>query len=244
MFTAIIVISLLAAASLCLGLNLSGGDYIPNKDADVDAWATNFDTVITAAPADYGLTAPQAGAFNILRTAYTAALLASTNPGTRTPVTVAAKDAAKNAMLAIGRELAMIARRYPAITDELLAAAGLTVPDVVPSPIPAPTSSPVLSLLSATPLQHTLRFKDSVLANPRSKPQGVQSMLLFAKTGAVAPTSIADCDFIGIFTRTPAVVNWPGASAGLAAHYLAVWVNPRGEQGPTSAALAATIMAA
>ena len=37
-------------------------DYIPQKDADFGPWLLNIATLATAAPATYGLTAPEAAA--------------------------------------------------------------------------------------------------------------------------------------------------------------------------------------
>lgn len=218
-------------------------DYIPKRDADLDTWATNFDTVITAAPTDYGLVAGDATAFNTLRLAFTNALAAATNPGTRTPVTVAAKDTARNAMVQLARQYARIAQAYPAITDELLSEAGLTVRDPIPSPIPAPVTTPILSLMQSASLEHTLRFRDSVLVNPRSKPPGAIALQLYVKLTTGAPTDVNDCTFVGQYSRMPAVVNYDGADAGKLAQYLARWVTAKGLTGPVSPVFSATIPA-
>src|SRR5438045_303593 len=123
------------------------GPYIPTTDQAVDQWAATFAAATTSSPTAYGLTGGQASSFVALQTAYhDAFLLGGTvnrlpvNPATRTPVTVAAKDAAKTACVFLGRQLAQIARKFPSITADLLAAAGLTVPDPTGTPIPAPTS--------------------------------------------------------------------------------------------------------
>ena len=218
-------------------------DYIPSKDSDLVGWSQNFADVITAAPTDYGLIAGQASAYDTLNTAYADAYAAAINPGTRTPVTVAAKDTARNELVASARSLAQVARRYPGITNELLSDAGLTVPDPIPSPVPAPVTQPVLSLLSSSSLKNTLRFKDSVLANPRSKPQGVVSMQLFQLIGLTPPSDISECKFVGNFSRMPAEVNYSGDDALKNAYYLARWVNAKGQVGPQSALFSQTIAA-
>lgn len=225
-------------------------DYIPTKDADLDAWATNFDTVITAAPTSYGLIAGQATAFHTLRLAFTNALATAVNPATRTPVTVALKDTARAQAVALARQLGQVAQRYPSITDGLLASAGLTVRDPIPSPIPAPVSTPVMSLLSSDSLSHVLRYHDSILANPRGKPPGAVAMQLFAKVGPGAPADISDCVFIGQFSKMPAVAGGGGSvfqfdptDAGKTIYYLSRWVTATGKLGPTSAQFAATLPA-
>lgn len=218
-------------------------DYIPARDADLVPWSENFNTVISTGYASYGLSSGQATAFDTLNTAWAAAYALAVDPGTRTPVTVAAKDTAKATLVATARQYGQIARKYPGITDELLADAGLTVPDPIPSPIPAPTTVPVLSLLTGNSLQDVLRFRDSVLSNPRSKPPGVVGMLLYAYAGVTPPSSFADYNFVGMKTRMPATVDWAGGSGGKSAYYIGQWVNAKGQVGPNSTPFVHTIAA-
>jgi hypothetical protein len=218
-------------------------DYIPAKDTDLQVWALNFNTVVGAAPTDYGITAGQMSAFNTLYLAFAAALAAALNPGTRTSVTVAAKDNARNTMVASARQLAQVARRYPGITDELLSDAGLTVPDAVPSPIPAPTTLPVLSLMGSTSLQQTIRYRDSVLSNPRSRPDGAIGMQLFKKVSATPVTDINAMTYAGLITRMPAVIDFETGDAGKSCYYIGQWVTAKGLVGPQSDVFSATVAA-
>jgi len=212
-------------------------DYIPQKDADLDAWAANFSAVITATPTAYGLVAGQAVAFDTLTTEFTAALLDATNPATRTSVTVAAKDAKRLTLVASARSLGQIAQAFPAITDALLATAGLTVPDPVITPIPAPTSQVVLSIGAIQPGVLTVPYHDSIIVNPRSKPFGAVAIQLGRKTGAGAPANFAACDFIGQFSRSPMAIDTSSLAAGTITHYIARWVTAKGLVGPDSAVL-------
>lgn len=218
-------------------------DYIPSKEADLLTWSNNFSAIITASYASYGLSSGQASAFDTLNDAWVAAYALAQNPGTRTPVTVAAKDTARNTMIATARQYGQIARKYPGITDELLADAGLTVPDSVPSPIPAPTTKPVLSLVEGNSLQDVLRYRDSVLSNPRSRPPGAVGMELYCKVGSTPPASIADCTYKGLKTRMPATVDFAPADAGDTAYYIGRWITARGLTGPSSDVFAHTIAA-
>lgn len=218
-------------------------DYIPSADADLVNWSDNFNTVISTGYASYGLSSGQAASYSTLNTAYADAYAAAVNPGTRTATTVAAKDTARNSLVAFARQLGQIARKYPGITDELLADAGLTVPDPIPSPISAPTTQPVLSLQQSTSLTQVLKYKDSVLVNPRSKPSGVVSLQLFRKIALTPPASIADCSFVGNYSRSPIQVDFDGGDALKNAYYIARWVTARGLFGPPSDVMAATVAA-
>ncbi len=218
-------------------------DYIPAKDADLVNWSANFSAVITANPADYGLDAGQASAYATLDANYAAAYTAATDPATRTIVTVAAKVTARATLVASARQLAQIAQKYPAITPTLLANAGLTVRNTVPSPIPAPTTWPILSLMSSSSLQQVVRYKDSALIQPRGLPFGSVAIQLFVLVGATPPASIADCKFVGQFSKMPMTVDFASGDAGKSANYLARYVTKTGLTGPTSPGLSATVPA-
>lgn len=218
-------------------------DYIPTKDADLVNWSANFSAVITATPTDYGLTSGQATSYATLDANFAAAYTVATNPATRTIVTVAAKDSARASLVAQARQLAQIAQKYPAITPTLLATAGLTVRNTVPSPIPAPTTWPILSLLSSASLQHTIRYKDSALIQPRGLPFGAVAIELYVLVGPTPPASIADCRYVGQFSRMPMTVNFTGADAGKVANYLCRYITKTGLTGPTSPGLSATVPA-
>lgn len=217
-------------------------DYIPPRQADLLAWALNASTIITATPTDYGLDAGQASAFATLVTDYDNALAAATDPGTRTSVTVAAKDTARNLLIASARQLAQIAQGYPGITDELLSAAGFTVRDPVPSPIPLPTTVPVLSLIAAGVQSHTLRYTDSVLVNPRGKPPGVIGLQLFCKVDVASPAGPDATTFKQLGTRMPVTALFDAADKGKTAYYYARWYTAKGLLGPWSDLFSATVM--
>src|SRR5688572_8340213 len=118
-------------------------DFLPKRDGDLVTWSVNFKAKITAAPADYGLTAAQATAYGAKHDAYAAAYQTASNPDTRSPTNIVAKDAARFALQAEARMLARIVQAAPAVTAEQKSELGLTVRDVEPSPIPPPALAPV-----------------------------------------------------------------------------------------------------
>ena len=73
--------------------------YIPAPDASLNNWASNFSTLITAAPATYGLVAGDATAIATVVATWSAAYDLITSPSTKTKDAVQAKNAAKIAML-------------------------------------------------------------------------------------------------------------------------------------------------
>lgn len=101
-------------------------DYVPTKLADLGPWADNFHTLILANPTNYGLVAGDATDIGNVVTPFLAALVLSTNPATRTPVTVNATAAARDAMLEVIRPFAVQVSQNPLISGALKTGVGVT----------------------------------------------------------------------------------------------------------------------
>lgn len=210
--------------------------YIPPKDADLLAWCTNFDNLITASPSTYGLVTADALAITAVVAPYQAAQAVVDNPATKTSVTVAAKNNAKQAMLVILRTYSSQIRLNAGVTDADKLALGLNLPNNSPSPIPAPTSSPIVSVIGATPGQLTIRYADSNTPDKRSKPQGVTAMQLFVGVSTIPLTDPEDTAFEVALTKQPYAVNFNPADAGKTATLFGRWQTRTGLTGPWSTA--------
>lgn len=216
--------------------------YIPPRDADLATWADNFSDLITAAPGTYGLLAGDATAIAAVVNPFLAAYTLAVNPSTRTPVTVGDKDDARTAMLALVRQYAVqISLNAGVLTADKIAV-GVNPRTSTPSPIADPTTSPVLSIVSAPPLTHVLRYRDEE-ASPsvKAKPYGVTQLLLYGTASATPITDQDALDFKGAFTKAPSLVEWAPADAGKQAYYAGRWMTRRGLVGPWSAIVNFTI---
>ena len=215
--------------------------YIPLKDSLCKDWLSNFASRITASPSTYGLTAGEAttiqNAYNAFASAYTIAI----DPSTRTKSTVADKDAMKAAALAIVRPYAQLVRRNAGVDNQSKLDLGLTIVDTTKTPIPAPQTSPILSVIAATPLQFTLRYVDQNTPTKRAKPTGVIFLELMAQTSATAITDPATIAFKQLSTANPVAVNWQQADVGKTAYMAARWVTRRGLLGPWSNIVSFTV---
>lgn len=208
--------------------------YIPPKDSDLLAWATNFDNLITAAPGTYGLVAADALAITAVVGPYQTAQGVVDNPSTRTSVTIAAKNAAKQAMLVIVRTYASQIRLNAGVSNSDKLALGLNLPNNTPSPIPAPTSNPLLNIIGATPGQLTLRFADSNTPDKRSKPQGATALQLFVGVDTITLSDPADTAFDQLVTKQPVAVTFNPGDAGKVATLYGRWSTRTGLVGPWS----------
>ncbi len=219
-------------------------DFIPQPDQAFADWSANFETQIDTEFATYGLSNAQATAYTSLDSSYQSALLSATNPVTRTPVTVAAKDSAKAAVVENARALAAIANAFPGTTNAMRLTLGLTPKGNGPTPIAAPNSKPVPIVVGYAPLQHVLQIRDENTPASRSKPLGTIACQVWAKIGPVAPASLADCEMVGVYTKPFLTITYPPNGAGQRIFYLTRWQTRRGLTGPLSDVISPTLPAA
>lgn len=208
--------------------------YIPNAQTALRTWANNFAALITATPAVYGLTAADATTIQGVVDDFDAALTLAIDPSTRTPATVADKDAKRASMLGVVRPYAILIRNNAGISDELKAGLGLTIPDRTPTPIPAPGTLPLLNVLFAQPQTLTLKFADSTTPTKKAKPFGAIALEVHAAASATAITDPALLPQVGNKTKTPFVLSFAAGDVGKTAYIAARWVTRRGLVGPWS----------
>lgn len=209
---------------------------IPQRDGDLDAYANNWRTLLTAAPVTYGMTAPDAVAITNAYNTFHAAYLLVTNPATRTHAQVVAKDIAKASMLVLLRDQYGIIKANPAVLDANKTTLGIRVNDPVPTPIPPPSTAPILTVVNDASLRQQVLVADEATPTVRRKPAGVVGLLLYRSVGTVPATDPAQIAFNGLFTRTPATPDdFDAADAGKIASYVGRWTNAKGEEGPWSA---------
>jgi hypothetical protein len=208
--------------------------YIPPKDADFSAWLLNFSTLLTASPATYGLTAPDAVAVAAQNTAFQAALVASTDPSTRTPVTVAAKDAARAAAEFVVRPLAVAISLNAGVTPGDKTAIGVTVRSTTPTPVPAPVVAPVIALLAATPLVQQLQVRP-VGSSTKAKPPGCIAIEIARSVGTVAAVDPDQLSIVGQYGKTPLTQTFAGADQGKVVTYAARYRTRSGPAGVSQA---------
>lgn len=207
------------------------GPYIPAKDADFSAWLLNFSTLISASPGTYGLTSGDAGVIADANDAYQDAYALAVDPGTRTPASVAAKDAARADAEATVRPYAMQIRGNLGVSDQDKVALGIHIPDLTPTPVPPPETAPALVLVYATPLQHQLQFRDSLFPELKRKPVGVTALQLWYVVGDVAAVDPAQATAMESVTKTPFTLSFDGPDRGKTVTYFGRWQTRSGPAG-------------
>lgn len=209
------------------------GNFYQGTDAGLLEGSANFSTLITGAFATYGLTTGQASAYATLNTTYASAYHAAKDPGTRTSVTVSAKNAARLALRSSARLLAAIIKATPTVTNSQLLALGLSVHST-PMPIPAPTDAPALDVASVNAWTVKIKLHDATSGSKRGKPPGVSGASVFTYVGATPPADLASWQFEGNTGRVNFDVLFPNTIApGVKVWLTAFWFNGRKQAGPT-----------
>lgn len=215
--------------------------YIPTRDVALVPWADNFAALITAAPATYGLLAADATAINGVVTPWDAAYTLATNPATRTPATIAAKDSAKGAMLPQLRFYAQNIKANMGVSNENKIALGIHINDAGPTPIPVPTTAPALTIDFQQPFSATIRARDQTTPTSNAKPFGVIGGEVATTVGVAVTTDPDAAMFNRIQTKTPFVLTFGAPDVGKICTCWSRWFNRKGELGPWSAPIHFTV---
>jgi hypothetical protein len=216
-------------------------DYIPGGDPAFDAWQANFVSVVNGNLAGYGLVAGDMTPVTAGQTAWNTSFPAHLTAQAAATAAKETKDANRETFTAAVRTVVRKIQATPAVTDTAKAAAGITVPDTTPTPSGPPTTAPVGQVDTSQRLQHTIHFSDAATPTSMAKPPGVRGCEIWMKVGSPPPTSAADLAFVTLDTRTPHVIAFDGADANKTVAYWLRWVSTRGETGPWSAAVSATV---
>lgn len=218
-------------------------DYIPQTDGHFDSWQKNFLIYASAHVADLGLTPADIAPLTALQTAWTTEYTAHTAAQNAAR---AAREAKENALLAYENAIRLLVRQLqasPHVTDDERRALGITVKDEARTITTAKAAAtrPIGIVDTSERLRHTIRFYDEATPNKRAKPEGVMGCEIWVKIGDPLPMDGSQCIFLGLDTASPYVAEYEGKNAGLKAHYMLRWVTTRGDKGPWSETISATI---
>lgn len=212
----------------------------PSKEADLNNYfilAVGYLTTAANATRLLVSTANQTALTSQLSTWQTAYAL-TTNANTKTKTATENKDIAKNALMVTLRAV------YGDIPNSALTTTDrntLNLPEASDSrtPAPVPTSKPIAQVDTSQRLQHTISFtnEDGSVA----KPAGVHGCQIWMKVGGTAPTDPSELSYVATDTATPYVLKFKGEDAGKNVYYWLRWENTRGEAGPWSDAVMATV---
>lgn len=219
----------------------TSSDYIPSSDGDFNAWLQNFVSYISSNTSALGLSAadltPVADAASDWNTKYAANISAQSAAQSARQ----AKDDSRNTTEKAVRPLVGRLQSSTAVSDAQRLSLGITVRSTTRTAVGAPQSKPIVQVDTSQRLRHTISFVDELTPTSRAKPDGVQGCEIRIKIGDPAPAGPEDFKYLATDTRSPYTVEFDAADAGKTAYYVLRWVSTRGETGPWSQTVSATI---
>ncbi len=209
----------------------------PSKEADLNnyfqaavAYLILNKARLLVSPANQALLTAQLAAWNDVYPA-------SQNSNTKTKTIVENKDSAKETLIGTLRSV------YGDIPNSVLTAEDrntLNIGDrnAPKTAAPVPSTKPVAQVDTSNRLEHTISFIDE--SGSAAKPDGVRGCQIWFKIGEPA-TDPNELSYMATDTASPYTYHFAGDNAGKAVYYWLRWENTRGEVGPWSNVVMATI---
>lgn len=215
--------------------------YVPDSDSGFDSFASTFVSALSATPANYALTAGQVAPLAGLKTTWDTAFADLTVKQAAAHAATAAKTSARAGLETVIRQLVQIVQNSDGVSDADKTAAGIPLLDTTKTPAAVPTTAPTGQIELTNRLEQTIHFVDSATPNSAAKPAGVRGCQIWIKIGATPPAGESELRYLATDTRTPYVSQFDAADAGKTAYYWLRWENTRGQTGPWSVTISATI---
>jgi hypothetical protein len=212
------------------------GPY-PSKDADFNTYVQAAVTYLILNGLRLGITTTNQTALTDRRDEWNAAYPASQNANTRTRTTTKEKTVARKQMIVCFRS---VYADIPAssLTNADRFTLNLPVRETVNTPNPVPTSKPVGQINTSRRLEHTISFIDE--DGGTAKPRGVRGSQIWCKVGSPV-TDVTELRFLTTDTSSPYLHKFEVEDAGKSVYYWLRWENTRGETGPWSDVVMATV---
>ena len=150
------------------------------------------------------------------------------------------KDQSRADVEAVARPLIQQFQASTTVTDAQRSAMNINIHATTRTPAAVPTTRPIVTVGTSQRLQHVITYRDEASVG-RGRPAGVQSCEIWSKVGGPAPTDFSQMAFVDNSTKSPYKVQYNGAQAGQTVYFWLRWVNTRGEKGPWSEPVSATI---
>ena len=215
-------------------------DYIPSNDGEFIEFAENYIEQIDGNEENLGLTAGTTAGLTSTLTVFKSSYSQNNDTYTNYRASTEKKDDDRKPIEAKIREATRIIQVAPGVTDAQRAALRITVRQTSTTPTGPPTSRPVLEIDTSEPLRHTVKFYDNALET-KGKPPGVRGVEIWCKIGGEATMDEEEYRYLGTDTASPYLAVHRPEDVGKQAHYIARWVNSRGEYGAWSNPETATI---
>ncbi len=220
-----------------------GHDYIPSADGEFTPWVANFLTYVSAHLIELGLEATDVDFIVQEQTnwdfAYGQHTTAQANARSKREQKVEQRDILTASLRALVARL----QASPLVDDTKRQAMGITVRAPRQTTASTPATHPLGWVDTSERLRHSVGFRNNSGTMGNAKPDGVIGCEVWVKIDGPPPVDGTEVSFVGMATRSPFTVVHDGADGGKKAHYMLRWMGSRGEAGPWSETVSATIAA-
>ena len=216
-------------------------DYIPKSDAELASFLDNFATKVASDKGKFSFSDAEVTELTTANTDYQTALAELAEAEDNYNAKLEAKRQAEERAVAATRARAQQIQANPTIADEERAGLRLPVRDKQPTRVNVPQSFPIVVIDNSKRLRQTLSYFDNNTPTSRARPAGIAGAEVSRYIGQTPPSGPEQFQRLDESRRSPYTVEYTGADAGKTAYYMLRWVNSRGEKGPWSETVSATI---
>ncbi len=213
---------------------MSNKNYLPSREADLLAWTKNLSVKLLAAPEYYGVSAPQANAYDDAQSAFASAYGLAQDPLTRSNPFIEDKNVKKTALIEATRAMVAILQASPMMTNEKRGLLEISIRDRESTPVGRPTVAPSMRIEGVMGRTVTLCIYDPTSARKRSKVKGAIGAWVYSFVGEDYPTDPLLWQFEGAASKYTYEVTFHDAAPGARVWLCAAWVTLKGETGPIS----------
>ena len=217
-------------------------DFIPQSDAEFNLWQGSMVTIVEPNVAVWSIVANDFTALKDSQADWITAFAKASNKQNRTSADVQGKDDAREGFVKVLRSFtAQWLANNSRVTNSDRERMGLTVKTGTRTPVPIPVTCPVGAVDFSGRLTHTINYTDESTLRSKAKPDGVHGCEIWTKIDGQAPVDASELGYLFTNTSSPYTTTFDGKYASKTAYYWLRWVNKRGEHGPWSSAISATV---
>lgn len=215
---------------------------IPDAGKPLRSWVHAFSRQVNKDPARFGLTADDAALILAEANRFLEAAILADRPGTRTKITVSARNDARKRMLAVIRPYVALIKANPDVSVHDKHSLGIAMSNRRKSPTPLPFGRPALYVRGGTALEHRVDVVDPDHDGRRGKPTGVTHVVIFRAVGERRTMNPDDARYVGAYSRSRIRMAYLPPDAGKTVTYFGAWLMASGRQSAWS--LPASLMVA
>ena len=215
-------------------------NYLPQAFNALMNWLVNFTGYLNTNLQRFGIAEAELNSLNVLIEAFSQAHAKAELPNAGKADRLDRREKAYAVTKAVRGFVNMYLRYNAAVTDDDRVNLGLRVPDAHPTPASTPGSYPVFAPDTSILMRVTLHIRDSA-KQTRGKPAGVHGCEIRWAIRDSAPTHTEDLSHSAFTTKSVYTFEFDENQRGQRLYVRGRWENNRGEKGPWSEIVNATI---